>query len=107
MTFDEYQTNAQRTSPDGHARILNGVMGLNGKAGECIDIVKKAMFQGHELNREKLIYEGGDCLWYLAELATGLGIGLDEMAARNNAKLRARYPDGFDADKSINRKDDK
>ena len=54
-----------------------------------------------------LIYEGGDCLWYLAELATGLGISLDEMAARNNAKLRVRYPDGFDAERSINREDDK
>ena len=107
MTFDEYQTNAQRTSPAGHDRVLNGVMGLNGEAGECIDIVKKAMFQGHALDREKLIYEGSDCLWYLAELATGLGISMNEMAERNIAKLRARYPDGFDADRSINRKDDK
>ena len=107
MTFDEYQASAQRTSPAGHDRVLNGVMGLNGEAGECIDIMKKAMFQGHELDSEKLIYELGDVLWYVAEAATGLGISMDEIAARNIAKLRARYPDGFDAERSINRKDDK
>lgn len=107
MTFDEYQANAQRTSSAGHDRVLNGVMGLNGEAGECIDIMKKAMFQGHKLDSEKLIYELGDVLWYVAETATGLGISMDEIAARNNAKLRARYPDGFDAERSINREDDK
>lgn len=103
MTFDEYQANAQRTSPAGHDRILNGVMGLNGEAGECIDIVKKCWFQGHEFDREKLIYELGDVLWYIAETATGLGVGMDEIAERNIAKLRARYPDGFDSERSIHR----
>lgn len=103
MTFDEYQTNAQRTIPAGHDRILNGVMGLNGEAGECIDIMKKAMFQGHELDREKLIYEGGDCLWYLAELATGLGVSLGDIAQHNVDNLKKRYPDGFSAERSINR----
>lgn len=107
VTFDEYQTNAQRTSPAGHDRVLNGVMGLNGEAGECIDIMKKYMFQGHKLDWDKLIYELGDVLWYVAETATGLGASMDEIAARNNAKLRARYPDGFDAERSINREDDK
>jgi len=103
MTLNEYQEHAQRTSPNGHDRMLNGVMGLNGEAGECIDIMKKAMFQGHELDREKLIYELGDVLWYVAETATGFGVGMDEIAERNIAKLRARYPEGFDSEKSIHR----
>lgn len=103
MRLNEYQSLAQRTSPNGHDRTLNGVMGLNGEAGECIDIVKKCWFQGHDLDREKLTYELGDVLWYIAETASGLGVGMDEIAERNIAKLRARYPEGFDAEKSIHR----
>jgi len=105
MDFNEYQKSAMRTASGKSKQnmILNGVMGLCGESGECIDIVKKHMFQGHELNREKLIDEASDCLWYLAEIASGLEIGLDEIARHNVEKLKKRYPDGFDADKSINR----
>lgn len=108
MDFNEYQKLAMKTASDTskHSKqnlILNGVMGLCGEAGECIDIVKKHMFQGHELNREKLIDEASDCLWYLAEIATGLNLTLEEIASHNVEKLKKRYPEGFDADKSINR----
>lgn len=102
-SFNEYQKLAQRTSPTGHDRVLNGVMGLNGEAGECIDIVKKHYFQGHELNKLKLLDELGDVLWYIAETATGLGVEMNEIAEHNIAKLRARYPQGFSAERSINR----
>ena len=74
-------------------------MGLNGEAGECIDIVKKHLFQGHELDRVKLIDELGDCQWYIAQTAAGMGIDMDEIGQRNIAKLRARYPKGFDSEK--------
>lgn len=105
MTFDEYQALAQRTSstktkPD---KLLNGLMGLNGEAGECIDVLKKYLFQGHELDEEKLIDEISDVLWYCAELASGLGTSLDDIAQHNINKLKKRYPDGFDSDRSINR----
>ena len=75
MTLNEYQKAANRTSGQltNHGHIENGVMGLCGESGECIDLVKKATFQGHPLDREKLIDELGDVLWYAAELATGLG----------------------------------
>jgi NTP pyrophosphatase (non-canonical NTP hydrolase) len=105
MDFNEYQRLALRTAgqtaPD---RLLqNGVMGLCGEAGECIDIVKKHLFQGHTLDRDKLIDEAGDCLWYLAAVAAGLGISLGEIAEGNVEKLRRRYPDGFEAGRSTNR----
>jgi NTP pyrophosphatase (non-canonical NTP hydrolase) len=105
MDFNEYQKLAMTTASDTSKQnlILNGVMGLCGEAGECIDIVKKHMFQGHELNREKLIDEASDCFWYLAAVATGLGITLEEIALYNVEKLKKRYPEGFDADKSQNR----
>ena len=104
MTFNEYQAYAARTSgcaPD--RKILNGVMGLNGEAGECIDIVKKHIMQGHPLDREKLIDELSDVLWYCAELASGLEISLDEAAAHNVEKLKKRYPDGFETKRSLER----
>ena len=105
MNFNEYQSLAMRTAhhTSNDRLLLNGVMGLCGEAGECIDVVKKHLFQGHELDREKLIDEAGDCLWYLAGLAAALEIGLEEIAAGNIEKLRKRYPEGFDTGRSVNR----
>lgn len=105
MTGNEYQKHALRTASNevAHDMILNGVMGLNGESGECIDIVKKFMFQGHDLNTYKLIDELGDVLWYIAITAAGLCIDLDDIMQHNIDKLRLRYPEGFDAERSINR----
>lgn len=87
-------------------RLLNGLMGLNGEAGEAIDILKKHMFQGHELDREHLAKELGDVAWYLAVSADALGYTLEQVLQMNIDKLRARYPDGFEADRSLNRKEE-
>lgn len=106
MTANEYQTLAMRTlNPAMEKRdiLINGVMGLCGEAGEAIDIVKKHLAQGHELDREQLIKELGDVAWYLAETAYALDVSLDDVFERNISKLRARYPDGFEAEKSIHR----
>ena len=105
MEFNDYQkqalkTAAVKTSDD---LILNGVMGLSGESGECIDMMKKHLFQGHDLDRAKLMDELGDVLWYIAITAEGLGYDLNEIAVHNVEKLRKRYPQGFDADRSINR----
>jgi NTP pyrophosphatase (non-canonical NTP hydrolase) len=105
MDFNEYQQLALRTAANtaSDRLLLNGVMGLCGEAGECIDVLKKHLFQGHELDKEKIIDEAGDCLWYLAAIAAGLGIDLGEVAAGNVEKLRKRYPEGFEAERSVNR----
>lgn len=103
MTFDEYQALAQRTSPPKHSRIVNGALGLSGEAGECADHVKKHLFQHHNLDCAHLAEEIGDVLWYCAELAAGINRSLDEIAEQNIAKLRERYPDGFDPERSIHR----
>ena len=107
MNANDYQKEALRTlNPvlDKHDVLINGVMGLCGEAGECIDIVKKHLAQGHALDREKLIKELGDVAWYLAETAYALDVELDTVLQGNLDKLRARYPEGFDAQQSINRK---
>ena len=85
--------------------ILNGVLGLAGESGECADIVKKHIFQGHELNKEKLKDELGDVLWYIAITAKGLGITLQDVVDHNYQKLSSRYPTGrFRVEDSVNRK---
>ena len=107
ITADDYQRAALRTAQadrlSADELLLNGVMGLCGEAGECIDLVKKARFQGHELDREKLAEELGDVAWYLAVAAHGLGIPLSSILEGNVEKLMKRYPGGFDKARSMNR----
>lgn len=113
MTMNEYQELAHRTSngksilniSTGASKVINGCIGLAGEAGECVDIVKKWLFQGHDLDRDKLIDELSDVMWYIAEAATGLGVTIEEIAQHNVEKLRRRYPDGFDAERSIHREE--
>lgn len=106
MTINEYQRLALTTlNPALNEKdvLINGVMGLCGEAGEAIDIVKKHLAQGHELDRDALIKELGDVAWYLAETAYALGVPLEEVCQRNIDKLKARYPEGFSSERSMNR----
>ena len=109
MELNEYQFLAMRTDSNSYKssndRLLNGLMGLNGEAGEAIDIAKKTMYQGHEFDENKLIEEIGDILWYCALCADSLGYSLNFVAEQNIKKLRKRYPDGFTAEDSIERRD--
>ena len=110
ITPNIYQDECLRTNSgyDGYpdkklAQLQNGLMGLNGEAGECIDILKKVLFQGHELDREHLAEELGDVLWYVAISADALGYPLERIMIMNRDKLVARYPYGFDSERSVNR----
>lgn len=107
MTINEFQEKALRTASGyrSDSLLLNGVMGLCGESGECIDIVKKAMFQGHTLDREHLAEELGDVAWYLAVAAEGLGYDLESILQRNVDKLMKRYPDGFETERSTHREE--
>ena len=106
MTINEYQKLAMTTLNPALSKkdvLINGVMGLCGESGEAIDIVKKWLAQGHELDKEKLAKELGDICWYIAETATALDLSLEDIMAANIEKLRKRYPEGFEADRSRNR----
>ena len=110
MTGNEYQKAALRTAFSGldslsYNLLINGVMGLCGESGECVDMVKKFLFQGHELNREELAKELGDVAWYLAVTAHAIGYPLDTVLEMNVEKLKQRYPDGFDPEKSVHREE--
>ena len=108
MTVNEYQRLAMTTlnpALDKKDVLINGVMGLCGESGEAIDIVKKWLAQGHELDKEKLAKELGDIAWYLAETATALDLSLEDVFEANIEKLKKRYPEGFDSQRSIHRED--
>ena len=108
MTVNEYQKMAMATLNPALAKkdvLINGVMGLCGEAGEAIDVVKKHLAQGHLLDREHLIQELGDVAWYLAETATALDVDLEEVFSRNIEKLRRRYPQGFAAQRFLEREE--
>ena len=106
MNANEYQQLAMRTLNPELSRkdvLINSVMGLCGESGEAIDIVKKWLAQGHELDKAKLAKELGDIAWYLAEAATALDMPLGDILQGNIDKLKARYPEGFEADRSRTR----
>ena len=104
MNINEYQELAMTTlNPELSKKdvLINSVMGLCGESGEAIDIVKKWLAHGHELDKEHLIKELGDIAWYLAEAATALDISLEQILQTNIDKLKKRYPEGFDTKKSL------
>lgn len=108
MTGNEYQKLAMRTSNPNLTKdyhFLNGVLGLNGESGELADLIKKNWMQGHPIDFEHVAKEIGDCIWYAAETATAIGYDLDTIMQMNIDKLIARYPDGFDTERSQHRKE--
>ena len=109
-TINEYQKAALRTvnreKLSDTELLTNGVLGLSGESGECADIVKKHLFQGHELDAEKLANELGDVAWYLALASYAIGYDLEKVLQMNVDKLRKRYPDGFSAERSIHREEE-
>jgi NTP pyrophosphatase (non-canonical NTP hydrolase) len=106
MTFPEYQQAAARTASgpcEARELYINGVFGLVGETGEVVDLLKKHVFHEHPLDTAKLAEELGDALWYLSLVATTAGLGLEQIAAGNIAKLKRRYPEGFTTEDSVNR----
>ena len=88
-------------------RLLTSGVGINAEGGEFLEIIKKMIFQGKpwdEDNREHLIIELGDVMWYVAQACMALDIDFDEVIKRNVQKLEKRYPGGkFDIGDSENR----
>ena len=109
MKVNEYQRLAMTTlNPQLNKKeiLINSVIGLCGESGEAIDIVKKWLAQGHELDKEHLAKELGDIAWYLAEAATALDLSLEEILQANIEKLKKRYPEGFEIQRSTHREKD-
>ena len=82
-------------------RLLTAAVGISAEGGECMEIVKKMIFQGKpasEDNLEHLKIELGDVLWYVAQACMALDISFEEVADMNIDKLSKRYPDGHFAE---------
>lgn len=108
MTVNEYQKKASRTFPLYSQRddmIRHSVFGLCSEAGEVAGIFQKK-YQGHEIDKEHIKKELGDCLWMIAEACSAFGFTMEEVMESNIEKLLNRYPKGFDAEKSIHREVD-
>lgn len=106
MTFEEYTQLAMRTvnKNQDQKEVLGLVgLGLPEEAGEVTGLIKKHLFHGHALKKDKIIEELGDLLWYMARTAYALNVSLSEVAEGNIAKLNKRYPAGFSIEASINR----
>jgi NTP pyrophosphatase (non-canonical NTP hydrolase) len=87
-------------------RLITAALGLSAEAGEFGDLVKKCLFQGKELNKENkelMIKELGDVMWYLSQGCMALGVTIDEVLWANIDKLEKRYPNGFEVSRSENR----
>ena len=89
-------------------RLLTSGVGINAEGGEFLEIIKKMVFQGkpwNEDNREHLVIELGDIMWYVAQACMALEVSFDDVIAANVKKLEKRYPEGsFDVYFSENRK---
>lgn len=107
MTANEYQNLAARTinwNLANNEKAFHALYGMVGEVGEIHSIYQK-LFQGHELDFDHIKKEVGDLLWFIAELCTAYGWNLEDVMYMNIIKLKERYPEGFDPDKSLHRKE--
>lgn len=107
MTGNEYQKLAARTinrNLSYNDCLNHSLHGMVGEIGEIHSMFQK-VYQGHEVSSEHLKKEVGDLLWFVAEMCSALEWEMEDVMQTNIDKLRARYPEGFEVEKSINRKD--
>ena len=87
------------------SRLLTAGIGLSGEVGEFNEIIKKCLFQGKELDEDTVAHlksELGDIMWYIAQGCLALNTDIEELIDINTAKLKDRYPGGFDEFRSEN-----
>lgn len=106
MDFNEYSNEVKRTVSYLDSEFNNQLhmaIGISTEAGELLDAYKKAFAYGKKLDVVNIGEELGDLFWYIANLMTMLGIDFESTLQINVDKLKARYPDKFDAHKAQNR----
>lgn len=106
MTGNEYQALAMRTCSIPYDKkvdmLVHSTTGLASEAGEFAGLLQK-IYQGHEYDREHAIRELGDCVWMVAEACTALDTTMEHVMQANIDKLRNRFPEGFDPERSLHR----
>jgi len=100
MTFEEYQKKSRRTAiyPNLGNNFIYPTLGLAGEAGEVAEKIKKVLRDKEgkidAATAEEIKKELGDVLWYIAQIATELGLSLEEVAQTNLKKLSDRLERG-------------
>jgi NTP pyrophosphatase (non-canonical NTP hydrolase) len=102
-TLNAYQKDAARTIA-GRDTVQHALYGMASEVGELLGLYQKNL-QGHLFDPEHAKKELGDVLWMVAEYSTAMGWSLEDVAFANIDKLIARYPDGFDPEHSLHRKE--
>ena len=104
MNINDYQIMVFRTvaQKDSVSMELHALHGMVGEIGELHSLYQKS-FQGHKFDKLHAKKELGDLLWFIAEYCTAKGWTLEEVMQLNIDKLRARYPEGFETERSIHR----
>ena len=105
MLGSEYQKLASRTINKDltkKGQEIHALHGLVGEIGELHSLYQK-VYQGHSFDEHHAMSEVSDMMWFIAEYCTAMGWNLDDVMQYNIDKLIARYPDGFESDKSLHR----
>lgn len=108
MKPDLYVSLAMETSNkklNQQEKMSNACLGMAGETGEVCDVIKKHLYQGHQINTNDLIKELGDVMWYIALMCNTFGFSLEQIMEANIEKLKRRYNGNFDSNLSINRED--
>ena len=108
MNANDYQELAGRTLIDGpdfeitddQVMLSWNALGLAGEAGEVADLIKKQVYHQHGVDPEAIKKELGDVLWYVAALCSNLDLTMEEVMQHNIDKLRARFPEGYEASRT-------
>ena len=107
MTANLYQKMAARTinqNLNSYEIEDHALHGIAAEVGEIHSLFQKC-YQGHTLDPHHLQSEIGNLLWFIAELCSANNWELDLIMEMNIDKLLECYPDGFDAEHSLHRKD--
>lgn len=88
-------------------RLVHASLGMSGEVGEVVDHIKKLLMYQKQLDKEKVLEEIGDVLWYMAIMIDELGSSFDDIMEMNIQKLSKRYANGFTKEDAIARKDKK
>lgn len=114
MKANEYQLLAARTlikEPDfdisaKEVMISWSALGLAGEVGEVVDLVKKGIYHQQGIDRSAIKKELGDVLWYLSALCQQMDFTLEEVMQHNIDKLKARFPEGYDPERTTYKEGD-
>jgi NTP pyrophosphatase (non-canonical NTP hydrolase) len=117
ITMNQYLVESERTAGDEvtlgqqswrassfeNVELLHGAMGISTEAGEILDVLKKQIYYGKQLDKVNLAEEVGDVLWYCALILRNIGMSFEEAAQMNINKLQKRFPEKFTEENAQNR----